>query len=270
MKSTIKSVSKPRIKLNSYIEAKWSVPAKVRAYTTTRLGGNSLSPFDCYNLAKHVGDEEQKVEHNRQQLVQDLGLKQMPLWLEQIHSTKVVDIDRLDDHYFRDKSSSVIQADASFSARLGRVCVVMTADCLPILLANKSGTWIAAVHAGWRGLADGIVQNTIAAYPGEANELVAWLGPAISQTHFEVGEEVKSLFEEKNQFYSAAFKMTGVTKYHCDLYMIARILLRDNGINAFGGEYCSFSQSSQFYSYRRDGKTGRMASLIWIENEDQQ
>ena len=270
MTSTIKSISKPKIKLNSYIEVKWPVPAKVRAYATTRLGGNSQAPFDCFNLAKHVGDNEQKVEINRQQLVQTLGLKQMPVWLEQTHSSKVVDIDRLDDRYFHDKLSPLIQADASYSARLGRVCVVMTADCLPILLANKSGSWIAAVHAGWRGLADGIVQNTIAAYPGEANELVAWLGPAISQTHFEVGEEVKSFFEEKNQSYTTAFKTTGDRKYHCDLYTIARILLKDYGIDVFGGEYCSFSQSSQFYSYRRDGKTGRMASLIWIENEDQQ
>ena len=146
----------------------------------------------------------------------------------------------------------------------------MTADCLPILLANKTANWVAAVHAGWRGLADGIVQNTIATYPGDTCELVAWLGPAISQSHFEVGEEVKSIFETKDRIYSAAFRENGIAKYHGDLYAIARMILKNFEIDVFGGEFCSFSQSSKFYSYRRDGKTGRMASLIWIENEEHQ
>jgi len=267
MKSIVKSISTPEIKSSSYIEAKWPVPAKVRAYTTTRIGGYSLAPFDSFNLAKHVEDVVQRVSRNRQRLIRDLDLKQVPSWLEQTHSSKVVDLDSLDNQSFHGKSSPVLLADASFSAQLERVCVVMTADCLPILFANKSGSWVAAVHAGWRGLADGIVQNTIAAYPGEASELVAWLGPAISQRHFEVGEEVKSLFEQKDSSYSTAFEATGLSKYHCDLYQVARILMKAYGIGVFGGEFCSFSQSSQFYSYRRDGKTGRMASLIWIEKE---
>lgn len=245
------------------------MPAEVRAYTTTRIGGCSLAPFDCFNLGKHVGEDVQRVSLNRQKLIQDLDLKQAPFWLEQTHSTKVVNLDLLDDQYFDNKLSPVLLADASFSAQLGRVSVVMTADCLPILFANKSGTWVAAVHAGWRGLANGIVQNTIAAYPGDASDLVAWLGPAISQTHFEVGEEVKSVFKQKDSSYASAFKANGLAKYHCDLYVIARILLNGYGIELFGGELCSYSRSSQFYSYRRDGKTGRMASLIWIEKEEQ-
>lgn len=270
MNSTVNSTSKSGLQSKSYIQAKWPVPATVRAYVTTRKGGDCQAPFGQFNLAKHVGDDEQKVECNRQQLVRDLGLKQIPVWLEQIHSTKAIDIGRFGEKKSGDKSSSAIQADASFSAQPGQVCVVMTADCLPILFANKSGTWVAAVHAGWRGLADGIVQNTIAEYPGNNKELVAWFGPAISQTHFEVGEEVKSLFEHKDVCYSAAFKVTGIDKYHCDLYAIARMMLKGFEIDSFGGEFCSFSQSSQFFSYRRDGKTGRMASLIWIENEEGQ
>ncbi len=270
MKSICKLSNAQRIKSNSYIEAKWPVPTKVRAYATTRVGGMSQAPFDCFNLAIHVGDDEQKVIRNRQQLVQELGIKQTPRWLEQTHSTQVIDLDRMEQPFFSDKSPSIIQADASFSAQPGQVCVVMTADCLPILFANKTGSWVAAVHAGWRGLLDGIVQNTIAAYPGDPCELLAWLGPAISQPHFEVGEEVKFLFEQKEPSYSTAFKATGVAKYHGDLYAITRMLLSKYGIDAFGGEFCSFSQPSQFFSYRRDGKTGRIASLIWIESEEQQ
>jgi YfiH family protein len=258
----------------SYIEADWPVPSKVRAYTTTRIGGNSLVPYEQFNLAYHVGDSEQRVSQNRHQLMQELELKQKPIWLEQVHSTEVVDADqidadRIDSKFINHNQPPIIQADASFSAQANRVCVVMTADCLPVLLANKTGDWVAAVHAGWRGLADGIVQKTLTAYPGEPSELVAWLGPAISQTHFEVGGEVKLLFEQTNQAYSTAFKASeDNNKYHCDLYAIARSILKAAGIIAYGGNFCSFSQSSQFYSYRRDGQTGRMASLIWIESQE--
>ena len=252
----------------SYIEVLWPVPSTVRAYTTTRIGGNSIAPFDQFNLAKHVGDDQQSVIKNRLQLIQELGLKRKPLWLDQIHSSNVIDADQVGNVHSGKMQSAAIQADASYSAQTNQVCVVMTADCLPILLADKKGQWVASVHAGWRGLVDGIIQKTIAAYPGKPSELVAWLGPAISQKHFEVGAEVKAKFEQKNLANSIAFIATGNNKYHCDLYQIARMTFQQKLIDVYGGDYCSFSQSSQFYSYRRDGDTGRMASLIWIENQE--
>jgi len=248
--------------LSEYIQVEWSVPDQIRAFSTTRIGGYSLSQYAGFNLAEHVGDNQESVNKNRSQLISDLELKQSPFWLEQIHSTKVIDA----RCFYQNNRSIVAQADASFTEQPNQVCVVMTADCLPILFCNKQGTWVAAAHAGWRGLADGIIQKTIDCYSGEPNDLVAWFGPAISQQHFEVGADVREIFIKTDPAFSSAFIACREKhdKYRCDLFAISRMILSEYGIDVYGGDRCTFSEPTQFYSYRRDGQTGRMASLIWI------
>jgi len=246
----------------AYIQAQWCAPKNVQAFSTTRIGGYSLEQYSGFNLAEHVGDNYQTVKKNRNLLISDLELAQSPLWLEQVHGVEVV------DGAGDANKSSAIQADASFSKQSNHVCVVMTADCLPVLFCNKQGTWVAAAHAGWRGLANGVIQNTIDSYQGDSSDIIAWLGPAISQKHFEVGDDVRQIFVQNNPDFARAFIEsdigTGAGKYRCDLYGISRMILAQHGIEVFGGDFCTFSEPSQFYSYRRDGETGRMVSLIWI------
>lgn len=249
-----------------YLRADWPAPSNVRAYSTTRIGGNSATPFSQFNLAHHVGDSPDNVSQNRARLLVDLQLQSNPLWLDQIHSSKVVNANCIVDNFAEEITSIPVQADASYSTIDNQVCVVMTADCLPILFTSKTGSWVAATHAGWRGLAGGIIQNTISAYTGHSSELIAWMGPAISQAKFEVGTEVKEQFVQINSIYSAAFIKTNNGKYRCDLYAIAKMILTDYQIDSYGGDFCTFSDDSRFYSYRRAAQTGRMASLIWIEN----
>jgi len=257
-----------------YIKPDWSAPDDVRAFSTTRIGDTSLAPYAGFNVAEHVGDEQQNVDKNRELLVSDLGLSKSPFWLEQVHGVGLVDVD-LDYNYdLSNKSSNnlpvIAKADASVSVTPHNVCTIMTADCLPVLFCNKQGTWVAAAHAGWRGLAKGVLQQTIDAYKGSSSDIIAWLGPAISQKYFEVGEEVRQVFLQNNSSNSVAFIKSNSeideekAKYFCDLYQISRMILDNYGIKVFGGEFCTFSDPEQFYSYRRDGETGRMASLIWI------
>jgi len=253
-----------------YIKPEWSAPDNVQAFSTTRIGGASLAPYAGFNIAEHVGDEQQKVDENRELLVSDLGLAKPPFWLEQVHGVDLVDVD-LDFKYDSPNKSSVFaKADASASVTPHNICAIMTADCLPVLFCNKQGTWVAAVHAGWRGLASGILEKAVEVYKGSSSDIIVWLGPAISQHHFEVGEEVRQIFLENSLSNSVAFVKSNSeiaeekVKYRCDLYQISRMILGNYGIEVFGGEFCTFSDPDQFYSYRRDGETGRMASLIWI------
>lgn len=242
------------------IRANWDAPAQVHALTTTRLGGQSEAPYNGLNLGDHVDDLPDAVSANRQLLMQATGLERSPQWLQQIHGTDVVEAK--DD-------AQVRTADACFSARPGQGCIVMTADCLPVLFTNAQGTQVAAAHAGWRGLAAGVLENTLKTF-NPNDEILAWLGPAIGPLAFEVGGEVKQVFVEEHAEAQSAFRASPThpqDRFLADIYHLARIRLAAAGVaRVSGGDYCTFSDTENFFSYRRDGITGRMASLIWIED----
>ena len=244
------------------IRANWSAPAHIHALTTTRLGGVSYAPFNGLNLGDHVGDDLASVSANRQQLIQALGLTQSPQWLKQVHGTEVVELTQ------SSHNSAVIQtADASATQIPGLACVIMTADCLPVLFTNKKGTHVAAAHAGWRGLAAGVLEKTLSRFDSN-DEILAWMGPAIGPLAFEVGAEVKAVFVEHDPLAEIAFKPSPTKpdgRFLADLYALARLRLKAAGVvDISGGEHCTFSDDENFFSYRRDNITGRMASLIWI------
>ncbi len=243
--SSIKSVS-----------PNWPAPANVKALTTCRSGGVSEELYNSFNLAQHVGDNVNAVNENRRILKSYFRLPGSANWLSQTHSTTVICI----ENALREP----VEADASYTRIANRVCTVLTADCLPVLLCNKQGKWVAAIHAGWRGLANGIIGQTILQYDGDSADLVAWLGPAIGPESFEVGAEVRDEFE-KNFPGSACCFQPVENKFLADLYQLARIQLSAKQVESFGGDYCTYKDQENFYSYRRDGETGRMASLIWFE-----
>jgi YfiH family protein len=239
------------------ITPNWPAPSNIHAFTTTRQGGYSLSPYDSFNLGDHVGDDEQAVQKNRNLLKVVQALPNEPAWLSQYHSTRAV---RIDDAY------QICSADASYTTEINKVCVVLTADCLPLLVCNQEGSEIAAIHAGWRGLADGVIESTIEKLLSDSKDLLVWLGPAASGAVYEVGSEVRDLFLQEDSKAETGFTETKPNRYLMDIYHLARQRLYNLGINAiYGGEHCTISQEALFYSYRRDGATGRMASLIWIE-----
>jgi hypothetical protein len=234
----------------------WPAPANVKALQTTRGGGFSQSPYDSLNFGDHVGDDPLAVAKNRQ----NLRLPSEPVWLEQVHGTHVVVAERAE---CRPK------ADATVSFHPGAVCAAMTADCLPVLLCDQSGTAVAAVHAGWRGLADGVIEATVAAMQVKPDRLMAWLGPAIGPQAFEVGDEVRDAFMAHDAVASNAFTRvttsSATDKYLADIYQLARQRLNKLGIvDIYGGGLCTYTDSERFFSYRRDNKTGRMATLIWM------
>lgn len=234
----------------------WPLPAGVKACSTTRHGGVSLPPYDSLNLGTHVGDEERAVAVNRQRLVVGASLPQMPVWLEQMHGTRVV---RLDG-----QTPTDLQADAVYSNVPGQVCAVMTADCLPVLFCSQAGDEVAAAHAGWRGLCNGVLEQTLAAFAAQPGSISAWLGPAIGPQQFEVGPEVRAAFIAADAVAAAAFTPQG-DKFLADIYLLARQRLQRAGIHTiYGGDRCTVSEISHFFSYRRDGITGRLASLIWL------
>ena len=235
----------------------WPAPANVKAVSSTRAGGCSTGPYCSLNLGNHVGDDAAVVSHNRQLFYTKAMMPAQPVWLNQTHSTRCITLTRTvtDD----------INADASFSRQSGLVCTVMTADCLPLLLCSKDGTEVAAVHAGWRGLCDGVIENTLQLFSRPA-DCLAWLGPAISQRAFEVGPEVRTAFIRQDPAASSAFIAAKQDKWLADLYLLARQRLAHCGVTAvYGGEHCTYQQAADFFSYRRDGQTGRMATAIWLE-----
>lgn len=259
----------------SYLSLHWpenasGKPDNVQAYTTLIAGGCSIGDFSQYNLAAHVGDDLQAVKANRVKLVEDLRLPAEPVWLEQVHSNKVVLAEQqvISNSAATATQSAVqamVQADASISRQKGVVCAVLTADCLPVFFCNQSGTEVAVAHAGWRGLHAGIISNTVKAMKSPAEELLVSLGPAIGVEAFEVGDEVFHAFVDKNSKNKSAFVKTGKHHYLCDIYQLARIELRSIGVVQIAGEnYCTYSEPQRFYSYRRQRNTGRMASLIWL------
>ncbi len=250
--------------LNDYlIIPDWPAPANVRSIQTTRLGGVSSAPYDSLNLGMHVGDDALRVARNRMLLNRILPSE--PVWLEQVHGTVVADADH---------TSYVPQADACIARR--GVCVVMTADCLPVLLCDKQGSVVAAVHAGWRGLAAGVIEAAVHAMDVAPENLMAWLGSAISQDAFEVGDEVRATFMDADAATATATAFTPShlkgegrgegDKWQADIYALARRRLQLLGVtDVYGGDRCTYRESDQFFSYRRDGVTGRMGTFIWLE-----
>ena len=237
-----------------FITPDWPAPSSVRAYTTTRNKGYSTSPYGSFNLATNVGDNIEAVIANRIALQKALAIPSEPVWLEQVHSTKIIPATT---------SNIDCQADASYTNNIEQVCVILTADCMPVLFCNQEGTKVAAVHAGWRGLANGILEKTLQYF--DSNVLV-WLGPAIGPQSFEVGKDVYTAFTDFLPQADKAFVSTDDNHWLADLYLLARQRLINQGVTTiFGGNFCTYSEPERFYSYRRDKVTGRMASLIWLE-----
>jgi len=240
-----------------FIIPDWPAPENIRAYVSTRKGGHSQTPFDEFNLGNHVDDNPEVVKNNRLLLNTALSLPGDPVWLEQIHTTNVVNAA---------KAEAPVHADASYSSQKNTVCVVMTADCLPVFFCSKDGSEVAIAHAGWRGLVAGVLEATVEKLDSPAEELIAWLGPAIGPEAFEVGEEVRAAFMHQNTETKNTFSKNKNGKWLADIYSLARIRLEQAGVqNISGGDFCTYKNAEQFYSYRRDGQTGRMASLIWIK-----
>ncbi len=245
-----------------WIEANWPISEQVAALTTTRIGGVSLAPYDSMNVGGHVGDLPESVERNRVVLTQQLGLPQPPLWLNQIHGSNA--IHALPPYAYPP------MADAAWSQDRGTVLAIMTADCLPVLLADPVSGWIGAAHCGWRSLASGVLANLVTHYPYQAKQLYAWLGPCIGPEKFEVGAEVRSAFIERfGQPAQAAFSETPHGKWLADLRMLARIALELLGVTqVYTDHHCTYSDKALFHSYRRDGISGRMATLLWMRRPD--
>lgn len=244
----------------------WPAPANVRALSTSRglaqqpPFGGSAGVYAGLNLGTHVGDKAEVVASNRQLLQQYCGLKRNPAWLNQVHGTRVLDLDSW--------QGELVDADASVTTTEGVAAVVMTADCLPVLFCDKAGNKVAAAHAGWRGLCDGVLEVTLKHF-SEPSAVLVWLGPAIGPLNFEVGSEVRAAFIAHSAQATEAFTpSSNAGKHLADIYLLARQRLEAAGVTAiYGGDYCTVADPQRFFSYRRDGQTGRQASLIWLSAE---
>lgn len=243
----------------NYICPEWPAPNYIKAYTTTRVTGHSKVPFDNFNLAMHVEDDPKAVTKNREQLINELKLPHEPIWLHQVHGTAVVSI----NGSLKDEPA----ADAAITHEHNRICTVLTADCLPILLCDAEGKAVAAIHAGWRGLLAGVIDNAVEALSLPPENILAWLGPAIGPEAFEINEEIRSSYIDRDKNNEPAFHKHNQSWYG-DLYELARINLSRYGITRVsGGNFCTFRDKERFFSYRRaKGPTGRMATMIWIES----
>ena len=240
------------------IWADWPAPPNIKALCTTRQGGVSSAPFDQLNLGDHVGDDPQAVLDNRQSLLNSLSLVKPAQWLKQVHGVEVVEA--YSDQQIR-------EADACYTTEPGVACVIMTADCLPVLFTNRSGSKAAAAHAGWRGLAEGVLEQTLSQFD-DPSEVMVWMGPAIGPDAFEVGQEVYDRFVDDLAQSRDAFKPSPShnERWVADIYQLARLRLNRAGVRQiFGGGLCTYTDSERFFSYRRQAQTGRMASLIWME-----
>lgn len=237
------------------LQPDWPAPPGVFSLMTTREGGVSHPPWASFNLGDHVGDDPAHVAENRARLRQQLPAE--PGWLKQIHGATVVEA-----------GSALIEADAAFTRQAGSVCAVLTADCLPVLFCDRAGSVVAAAHAGWRGLAGGVLEATVAAMQAPPSEILVWMGAAIGPQAFEVGDEVRQTFVAAHPEAAVAFVPHPAAepgKWLADIYQLARIRLNRAGVHAlYGGGRCTFNEADRFFSYRRDGVTGRMASLIWL------
>lgn len=239
--------------MKDWIVPDWPAPAQVRALTTTRSGGVSVGPYAAMNLGDHVGDDPDHVARNREILKAETGCE--PLWLKQVHGVAIA------------RAGSAEQgatADGAVSRLPGVAAAVMTADCLPVLLCDRAGTVVAAAHAGWRSLCAGVIEEAVAAMAVPPGEVLAWLGPAIGPEAFEVGSEVRDAFLAHDPAAALAFRARG-DKWLADIYALARRRLSGLGVaGIWGGGFCTWQDAARFYSFRRDGATGRMASLVWL------
>lgn len=242
------------------IRADWPVPENVRAFSTTRSHGFSLGTYAGLNLAQHVADDSLTVERNRNWLIEHFQLPSPPVWLQQTHSNTVIVADDFQH------CQQPPEADAAWTSSPGVVCAVLTADCLPVFFSSRQGDRVAVTHAGWRGVLNGIISASFAATNIHPEDCLVWLGPAIGAEAFEVGHDVYQAFVDKNAAHVTAFRQKDEQHWLCDIYQLARIELRQLGIQSvYGGGLCTHTDASHFYSYRRDGAhTGRMASLIWL------
>lgn len=242
--------------MHNLIFPDWPAPANVRAVITTRRGGVSQAPYNSFNVAGHVGDDPNRVAQNRTLLRQWAALPAEPRWLQQVHGNRVAECDA---------GARQDAADAATATTPGKVCAVLTADCLPLLICNRSGTRVAAVHAGWRGLAAGVIEATLKRFTEHDDELLVWLGPAIGPSAFEVGENVRDTFLSVDGKAEVGFIPGRPGHWMADLYYLARQRLSLPQVGYIGGgDYCTLTDTERFFSYRRDGVTGRMASLIWL------
>ncbi|MGL4859866.1 MAG: purine nucleoside phosphorylase YfiH [Enterobacteriaceae bacterium] len=240
----------------------WPAPTNVFACSTTRQGGVSLPPYDSLNLGAHVDDNPDAVAANRQRLLQWARITQPVRWLEQVHGTEVINLDQTP---FTQR-----QGDAAYSEQPGRVCAVMTADCLPVLFCSANGDEVAAAHAGWRGLCAGVLENTLSCFRTARKHILVWLGPSIGPNHFEVGREVREQFVCQHREAAQAFIVSDAEngKYQANLYLLARQRLAAAGVEQiYGGDHCTFSEQNYFFSYRRARITGRMVTLIGLREK---
>ena len=238
-----------------FIRPDWQAPESINALCTTRLGGISKGGYASLNLATHVADDSEHIVTNRRRLTETLQLPAEPQWLNQTHSTNVVDLDE----------SDIRQADAAITRNPGSTAVVLTADCLPVLFCNRQGTEVASAHAGWRGLLNGVLEQTVLKMQSDAADILSWMGPAIGPLKFEVGEEVRQAFILQNKYNDAFFNQNRPEHYLADLYSIARLRLKNIGLaHISGGEFCTYTDD-HFFSYRKEKMTGRQASLIYIK-----
>ena len=263
--------------MDNLIIPNWPAPHNVRAYTTTRHGGFSIAPYPNFNAVENIVDDKNTVLKNRQLLHQQLNLPAEPFWLKQVHGNSVIEAKATAPFITTEVLTTIMPAsetttnglptaDGSFTNKKGVVCVVTTADCMPVFLCDRAGTRVAVVHAGWRGLAAGIIEAAIDQFALPGTEIIAWLGPAIGPKMFEVGNEVRDQFMAVDPAASAAFTPISAEKSLGDLYLLAKQRLATRNITAiYGGEYCTYSNPELFYSFRRDKKKERgMASLIWL------
>jgi len=239
-----------------FVTPDWPAPPQVRAFVTTRAGGVSQSPYAQLNLATHVGDDANAVAENRRRLAAALRLPAAPRWLSQVHGTRCVDAATAADD---------AQADASYALRAGIVCAVLTADCLPVLLCDRAGSRVAAVHAGWRGLHDGVIAAAVRALDCPPAALLAWIGPGIGVDAYVVGDELRARFLERDPSSASCFQRRG-DAWHADLAALAAQQLAAAGIGATARADICTHADPRFYSYRRDGVTGRFASLVWLDD----
>lgn len=243
----------------------WTAPARVRCAFTLRSGGVSVAPYDSLNVGAHVGDAAEAVAENRRRVRECLRLPAEPVWLQQVHGTDVVDLDVLEGRA-QARGDAAAGADAAVTHVGGCVCVIQVADCMPVLFAARDGSAVGAAHTGWRGLAGGVIEQTVRALGVPAPNLIAWLGPTISQQHFEVGDDVRTAFVSDDPGAAAAFVTNMRGRWQCDLYALARRRLAALGVrDVFGGGWCTYADAARFFSFRRDRQCGRMAALIWLE-----
>lgn len=238
------------------VSADWPVRPEVHGLCTERAGGFSQPPFDSLDLGEHCGDDPERVARNRDHLARQLRLPAAPRWLDQVHGARCV--------IWAGQGPRRERADAAYTRHRGEVLAILTADCLPVLLASDDGEELAAAHGGWRGLLAGVLESALAPFSAPAARIHAWLGPAIGPAAFQVGDEVRSAFVARDPAHGGAFVPDDEGRWRCDIYRLARHILGRAGVASIsGGTHCTVSEAGRFYSYRRDGRTGRMATLLW-------